>query len=98
MIFRTKPSASESVKVLNLKKQIMKTKKSIFLALLAFTLSAGIFTSCKKKEETPAEPEQDTEQATIADNNTAENFVLDIDAMGSELSENSAAFAYKSSS
>lgn len=57
-------------------------------------ISALLFTSCKKKEEEPLE--EDTEQNTATDNNIAENFVSDIETMGSQVSE-TGLLAYRSS-
>lgn len=54
--------------------------------ILSFTFGALTFTSCRKKEE-KIEAVEDTEQGTANDNNAAEAFVADIDAMGSQVSE-----------
>src|SRR5687767_289603 len=81
----------------------MKTMKTYpFTAGLATLLTAGllIFSSCKKKEETPdPEPEPpDTEQNTANDNNTAEFVAADIETIGSQASENGELTTYKTSS
>lgn len=71
----------------------MKTQNK-FWTVLAFIFFASsiVFTSCKKKSET----EPDTEQGTATDNNMAESIISDIEAMGSEVSENSSLISYKS--
>jgi hypothetical protein len=66
-----------------------------FKSLLILCLSGSlILGSCRKKEE-PPEPEPDTEQSTMADNNLAENSAADIESMGSQASENSALTTFK---
>jgi hypothetical protein len=69
-----------------------RTIKASLVILLSLTLAV----SCRKKEEEPA-PQPDTEQATAADNNLAENTASDIDAMGSQASENSELTTYRMS-
>jgi hypothetical protein len=83
---------SEIKKSLFLKEQpkMLAIATKISIALIATVL---LFTSCKKKEETPQE--EDTEQSTATDNNIAENFVSDIETMGSQVSE-TGLLAYRS--
>jgi len=67
----------------------MKTKHITYGIAAILVASSLTFTSCRKKDKTitPA-AEPDTEQSTSTDNNTAENNANDVDAMGSQLSEN----------
>jgi hypothetical protein len=76
----------------------MKTKRIFLMCLVtAFTMA---MTSCKKKEQEP-EPEptptEDTDQSSAADNNVSENTANDIEAMGSQASENSALTTFRGS-
>jgi hypothetical protein len=68
------------------------TKISLSIAIL-FAVGSLTFSSCRKKEEKPQE-EKDTEQVTVTDNNLAENFMSDIESMGSQVSEDGS-LAYK---
>jgi hypothetical protein len=63
-----------------------------FLVIATLTVS-----SCKKKEEPPAEPEPDTEQSTAGDNNLAEVMSNDIESMGSDVADNGSLTTYKTS-
>jgi hypothetical protein len=75
-------------------KQIFKSTK-ISLGLAAIMMFAALsFTSCRKKEKEVVE-EEDTEQSTANDNNTAETFVADIESIGSQVSENGSLTTYK---
>lgn len=76
----------------------MKTKNIHSLVALLITFGMLTFSSCRKKEEEkPDTTDTDTEQATANDNNLAEGIVHDIEAMGSDASENMAISAFKSS-
>jgi hypothetical protein len=66
----------------------MKTKHIAYGIAAILVASSLTFTSCRKKDKTPA-AEPDTEQSTSTDNNTAESNANDVDAMGSQLSESS---------
>lgn len=74
------------------------TKISLSLAALFF-VGALALTSCKKKtpEPVPVPEPEDTEQTSASDNNLSENAVSDIEAMGSQASENDALLTYRSS-
>ncbi len=65
----------------------MKTKQ-ITLSLASIIMVASLaFTSCRKKDKTePQEP--DTDQTTAKDNNLSESINSDIEAIGSQASEN----------
>lgn len=66
----------------------MKNSRIALGIAIAFTAMTISFTSCKKKEEKPDEPEEDTEQTTTSDNHLAEGSASDVEAMGSQVSEN----------
>ncbi len=70
--------------------------KSFFAFVIA--LSMLNFASCRKKEEEkPEVVDTDTEQTSANDNNLAEGIVNDIEAMGSDASENNALSTFKTS-
>ncbi|MCA0430073.1 MAG: hypothetical protein LCH32_06175 [Bacteroidetes bacterium] len=71
--------------------------KNIKLSLAIILISGIAITSCKKRD-TKKEEERDTEQATVSDNNTAENISSDVDVMGSQVSENGNVTTFRSSS
>jgi hypothetical protein len=76
----------------------MKTLVNIpFAIAVVLSLSLLPFTSCRKKEETPVTTteQEDDEQSSAIDNNTAENFNADIEAMGAEVSENNMLMSFK---
>lgn len=58
---------------------------SFVLLLVAGSLT---FSSCRKKEKETIEEPEDTEQTTANDNNMAEGIANDMEAMGSQVSEN----------
>lgn len=69
-----------------LKTNNMKTSKT-YLALMVALIACSItFTSCRKKETTPA-VEPDLETSTATDNNIAEVIAVDIEAIASHVSE-----------
>lgn len=70
----------------SLNKNLSLNKFSMAVAITVAILSLT-FSSCRKQEEKQT-PEEDTEQNTATDNNNAENFVADIESMGSQVSEN----------
>jgi hypothetical protein len=72
----------------------MKTKQ-ITLGLTSIIMVASLaFTSCRKRDKTePQEP--DTDQTTAKDNNLSESINSDIEAMGSQVSENGSLSTYK---
>jgi hypothetical protein len=74
------------------------SKISTYLLLGVVTLSLSLG-SCRKKEEDVVEEEStDTEQSTAEDNNTAEAYVVDIESIGSEVTEKGTLEQYKDAS
>ncbi|MCC6371221.1 MAG: hypothetical protein IT236_09475 [Bacteroidia bacterium] len=76
-----------------MKLQKISSRLAMIMAVGALTLG-----SCSKKKETITDPvDTDTEQSTATDNSISEGIVNDLEAMGSEASENSALTTFKSS-
>lgn len=76
----------------------MKTTKISSAILLVIAFGMLTFTSCRKKTEEKPVEDTDTEQTSANDNNLAENITSDIEAMGSNASENASVDAFKSAS
>lgn len=74
----------------------MKTKQITLRIASLFMIASLAFTSCRKKDKTPAQ-EPDTDQTTAKDNNLSESINSDIESMGSQASENSALTTFKTS-
>jgi len=74
----------------------MKTSKIYLGLIIALVASSITFTSCRKKEKTPA-VEPDNEQTTATDNNLAEGSSSDIESMGSQVCEAGTLSTFKTS-
>lgn len=70
----------------------LKFPNYLLLGVLSLSLTVG---ACRKKEEVVDTTDTDTEQSTADDNNRAESYVVDIEAVGSEVSEKGTLEQYK---
>lgn len=77
-----------NIKLTGSEKSFIRLKRTAGLTMVILFSLVLTVSSCRKKEPEP-EPVPDTEQSTAADNNLAEGTAADIDAMGSQASENS---------
>jgi hypothetical protein len=76
----------------------MKNSNSVSKLIMVLAIAAGLFAgSCRKKEEPMPEPEPqpDTEQSTAVDNTIAEMIANDLEAIGSQASENDDLTTYR---